>query len=371
MTAVGVAVVAANAPDVDLAYTWITEPPLGFLLHHRGHSHTFLGVLILATLIFAAVRLSPLRRQGATVGFGRFSVLIGLSLSSHVLIDVHNVFGLPLWYPLSSRWFFGDASFIFEPWLWFVLGIPLLQSAVRPSVKGVIAVSVCVPTVAAVSAGVLPTRALPVLAVAGVLYWIWLERHESTRRTTIALVGTAGMFLVLGSLSQSVRRDILTARHTALPTTTVLDVVLEPDPGVPWCWSALTVERHRSSERDVIEVNRATVSLLPRAWPPAWCASNAVFRRGEVTVADGPAISWTAQWQTSTDLLQSLSQDCWAGAWFQFGRVPQVVSGTLRDLRLENPVHDNFTALPLARERAGCPSNLTNWRPPRADLLDD
>ena len=53
------------------------------------------------------------------------------------------------------------------------------------------------------------------------------------------------------------------------------------------------------------------------------------------------------------------------------GRVPQVVSGTLRDLRLENPLHDNFTALPLAREPAACPSNLTSWHPPRADLLDD
>jgi hypothetical protein len=55
--------------------------------------------------------------------------------------------------------------------------------------------------------------------------------------------------------------------------------------------------------------------------------------------------------QTNSDVLQSLSrEDCWAGAWFQFGRVPQVVAGTLRDLRLENPIHDNFTALPLARE---------------------
>ena len=82
-------------------------------------------------------------------------------------------------------------------------------------------------------------------------------------------------------------------------------------------------------------------------------------------------IAWTVQWQTDSDVLQALSKDCWAGAWFQFARVPQVVAGTLRDLRLENPIHENFTALPLARERVDCPSNLTSWRPPRADLLNE
>ena len=370
VAAVGTAIVAANAPDIDLAYTWITEPPLGFLLHHRGHSHTFLGGLVLGALIFASVRFSPLRRQAESVGFGRLGVLIGLSLSSHLLIDVQNVFGLPLWYPLSSRWFFGDASFIFEPWLWLILGIPLLLNAVSTSAKVVIAALVSVPTTAAVYFGVLPTRALLILVVFGVLYWGWLKRQESTTPIAIALGGTVVMFAILGALSHVVQRQILDARHSTLPTTTVLDVVLEPDPGVPWCWSALTVERHRTSAEDVSNVNRATVSLIPRAWPPTWCASYVLFRRGKFTNADGSMIAWTAQWQTNTDVLQSLSKDCWAGAWFQFGRVPQVVAGTLRDLRLENPIHENFTALSLARERVDCPSNLTSWRPPRADLLE-
>ena len=29
-----------NAPDLDFVYAGITERPFGYLLHHRGHSHT-------------------------------------------------------------------------------------------------------------------------------------------------------------------------------------------------------------------------------------------------------------------------------------------------------------------------------------------
>ncbi len=52
-------IVAANAPDVDLLYTGITEAPLGYLLHHRGHSHTLPGLVALGLVIWAGLRLLP------------------------------------------------------------------------------------------------------------------------------------------------------------------------------------------------------------------------------------------------------------------------------------------------------------------------
>ena len=52
-------VLAANAPDVDLLYTGITEAPLGYLLHHRGHSHTLPGLVALGLVIWAGLRLFP------------------------------------------------------------------------------------------------------------------------------------------------------------------------------------------------------------------------------------------------------------------------------------------------------------------------
>src|ERR1044071_6731268 len=40
-------IVAANLPDADLFYTRIAPPPLGYLLHHRGHTHTIVGCVVL------------------------------------------------------------------------------------------------------------------------------------------------------------------------------------------------------------------------------------------------------------------------------------------------------------------------------------
>ena len=34
--------IASNFPDLDLVLTPLLAPPLGYLMHHRGHTHTLL-----------------------------------------------------------------------------------------------------------------------------------------------------------------------------------------------------------------------------------------------------------------------------------------------------------------------------------------
>jgi inner membrane protein len=45
-----------------------------------------------------------------------------LALYSHLLLDFLNNYGVRLLAPLEWRWFYGDAVFIVDPWLWLVLG---------------------------------------------------------------------------------------------------------------------------------------------------------------------------------------------------------------------------------------------------------
>src|SRR5688572_27706353 len=52
-------VLAANLPDIDLLYVGITPPPLGYLLHHRGHTHTLVGLVAQGLLLAVACRLVP------------------------------------------------------------------------------------------------------------------------------------------------------------------------------------------------------------------------------------------------------------------------------------------------------------------------
>jgi inner membrane protein len=51
--------------------------------------------------------------------------LLGLSylaLYSHLFLDFLNNYGVRLLAPLEWRWFYGDAVFIVDPWLWLALG---------------------------------------------------------------------------------------------------------------------------------------------------------------------------------------------------------------------------------------------------------
>src|SRR5688572_32841257 len=52
---VTVAAIGSNIPDLDLVLTYGGFAPgkLGYLLHHRGHTHTIIGVAVLAVLLYA------------------------------------------------------------------------------------------------------------------------------------------------------------------------------------------------------------------------------------------------------------------------------------------------------------------------------
>ena len=53
----------------------------------------------------------------------------------------------------------------------------------------------------------------------------------------------------------------------------------------------------------------------------------------------------------------------------EFGRVPYMAEGRIVDLRYENPLAQNFTPMALEVGAPRCPSYLTDWEPPRQDIL--
>jgi len=115
-------VLAANLPDADLVYTRITPAPLGALLHHRGHTHTVAGLVLLG-FAMVAVLLLPRFRDAVAPARGRLWALIAIALASHLVLDSWNSYGVHPFWPFSSRWFYGDAVYILEPWLWMILGV--------------------------------------------------------------------------------------------------------------------------------------------------------------------------------------------------------------------------------------------------------
>src|SRR5215475_12219034 len=63
--------VANNLPDLDFVYRRITPGKLGYLLHHRGHTHTVVGALALSALamglVVAVARVRSVRFDAASL----------------------------------------------------------------------------------------------------------------------------------------------------------------------------------------------------------------------------------------------------------------------------------------------------------------
>ena len=137
-TALGTATlaIAANLPDVDaLIYVFGDGPDA--LAFRRGWTHGPIAMVVLPLLLTVAMvgwdrafRDKPGRRH-TPVNTGWLFALAVVGVVSHPLLDLMNTYGVRLLMPFSDRWFYGDALFIIDPWLWGSLGIGVLLSRWR------------------------------------------------------------------------------------------------------------------------------------------------------------------------------------------------------------------------------------------------
>ena len=119
-------VLAANSPDSDII-VGLTTDRWNYLHHHRGISHSIVGVVALAIFVPSIVWVAErgwcqLRcRQSAT----RYRGLLLASLiatATHPLLDWTNNYGVRPLLPWSGRWFYGDLAFIVDPLILLLVG---------------------------------------------------------------------------------------------------------------------------------------------------------------------------------------------------------------------------------------------------------
>ena len=119
-------IIAANIPDLDALGLLVGEN----LAWRRGWTHGPIALALLP-LLLAAVMLAFDAWQGrrGTRPAGRTQVHPGWLLAlayigalSHPLLDFLNTYGIRCLMPFSERWYYGDALFIIDPWVWLALG---------------------------------------------------------------------------------------------------------------------------------------------------------------------------------------------------------------------------------------------------------
>jgi inner membrane protein len=183
-------VVAAEFPDIDTL--WSLRGPIEGFQHHRGITHTFLGLPFEAALIVAGVYVWHrwrVRRATAPVGSGtkpltvapvRWGVLYGLALVallSHLLLDYTNNYGLRPFFPFNDRWYAASIVFIVDP---LMLAL-LLGALILPWIFGLVS--------AEVGAKKQPFkgRGWAIAALVGIVAWWGLRAVEHQRAVQMAM----------------------------------------------------------------------------------------------------------------------------------------------------------------------------------------
>ncbi|WP_343728764.1 metal-dependent hydrolase [Duganella sp.] len=343
---------ASNFPDLDLFLTRLLPDPLGYLLNHRGHTHTALWAvpqaLLLAAVLWlcwpsarALLRASRAARRGLALS-------VGVGFALHLGMDYTNSYGVHPWYPFDGRWFYGDMVFIIEPLFWVAIGVPMALIMRWRSLRVAGLLALFAALVAFAARGYLGWTSFAVLlliaAVCGAAQW--RAGGQGRGGLLLALGVSAGFIAVQGMASHAGRAQITADLRRSDPSSRVLDVAMTAFPSQPLCWAYVSIESNGTQYR---------------------------LRRGVARLADVACPAGLSE-QTQTvsgsvaELRALKSANCQVDAWLRFGRMPILTNGTLSDYRFASTPRGNFTTLRIAPAVA-CPQDIPNWGYPRADLF--
>jgi inner membrane protein len=260
------AVLAAEAADIDVF--WGLAGPVEELKHHRGITHTFIAVPVVAAVAVGLVwmidrwvtarrwrRLAaappvapgapgPKARQQIRWGWLYLTALI--SALSHLLLDWTNNYGLRPFFPFNPRWYEGSFVFIAEPAIWVLLVAALVIPALLGLIGGEIGV-----------------------------------RRTPFRGRGWAIFALTGILLLWGWRWSEHGRARMLVENAQIATAPVKRMALEPYPINPFRWHAIleTAEYYQTAE-----VNTRTGEIVsdPRTdviyKPPVTAATEAAKR---------------------------------------------------------------------------------------------
>jgi len=361
---------ASNFPDLDLVLTPLLAPPLGYLLHHRGHTHTLLFALPQIVLLLGLMWLlwPGARRlmQGDRTARNAILATAALGMVLHLSFDFLNVYGVHPFYPLDSRWLYGDIVFIVEPVFWTALGVALALQVPGRVLRLLLTGLMLAAPVLFFAMGFLQWGSLVgLLLLAGVI--ALASRRGGAAGLVTALVACIGFIAIQGVAGHLAREQIRSALAQVEPGSRVLDMPLSAFPSNPLCWSFATVTDNGGAGSYAIRLG--VLSLAPGVTGVDACP----VRFGGMPGSAPADFAWKYREGGSLAGLRGLQRDnCQFDAWLRFARVPSLIGGKATDIRFSAPGEDNFSTLPYgAMASQPCPAPVPQWGRPRGDLLGE
>ena len=273
-------ILGANAPDVD-AVTMFISRDLS-LEFRRGWTHGALAMVVLPVVLTLLLLLldralawrrgrEPRARAGPLLGLSTLAVV------SHPMLDWLNTYGVRFLMPFDGTWFYGDALFIVDPWVWLLLGtsVVLAHSAARVGAAAWVVLGIATTSLITGFEGA--PAAARLLWCAGVAAIVRLRLAGRWRRripqlATVCLSAAALYVVVMVAASQLAERQVaawLAARDDA-PT----EIMASPAPGNPL-------------RRDVVVADAEHYHFLEVDWlsaEPIRIASRSIQRGSESPV---------------------------------------------------------------------------------------
>jgi len=122
---------AAEAPDLDILGR-VRGRAFAFA-HHRGFTHSFLGLILVSAVVVGFVYLiwrlrgRKMKDPNLPPRWGLLFAYAYLAGLTHILLDFSNNYGVRPFWPFSEKWYSWDIVFIFEPVLFafLLLGLTL------------------------------------------------------------------------------------------------------------------------------------------------------------------------------------------------------------------------------------------------------
>ncbi|MGD0797354.1 MAG: metal-dependent hydrolase [Acidobacteriaceae bacterium] len=308
---------AAELPDLDTL--WSFDGPIAGFQHHRGITHTLVGVPFEGLAVVGAVWLvhrwrlrraqavpappspsdptadQPIHRAltPAPVRWALLYAFVLVALASHLLLDWTNNYGVRPFFPFNPQWYAGSFVFIFEPVLFGVL----LAALVVPALFGLIGSEVGAGT------PVFRGRRWAIFALIAMVClweWRWVEHDDAVQLASAAAYGP----------------DKAGAE--------VLRVTANPYPGNPYRWHTV-VETPGFYQVATVDSLRSAVVTDPEQdifYKPPATPDTLVARR---TLLGEVYLDWSS-WPLVTDVGLAIPKDAPAGA-------PEWNEVTFRDLR--------------------------------------
>ena len=237
--------IGANAPDID-ALTYFGGD-YASLAHRRGWTHGVLALVVwpfvVAGALLAFDRVRRRYRPGLTPArAGPLLAVSTIAVLTHPTLDWLNNYGMRWLMPFDGRWFYGDALFIIDPWVWLALGgVLFLAHSERAAAKAAWALFALAASILVFVTDDVPVVSRVVWAVGVALFAgarlagvTARSRPATIERAAASALALVASYMILCVLANIPARAEVRAILASTGVADVGDVMIGPVPANPF-----------------------------------------------------------------------------------------------------------------------------------------